>query len=97
MYQLIIRPKATNMAEKAYDWYEEQQVGLGKLFVTELVSCYDKLEAWPAAYTKIYKNYRHIILRTFPYVVVFEIIKDDVVIYAVFHTSRNPRKKFKKQ
>ncbi len=95
MYRLIIRPQATSMAEKAYDWYEEQQLGLGKSFVTELMSCYDKLEAWPTAYAKINKNYRHIILKTFPYVVIFEIIKEDIVIYAVFHTSRNPRKKFK--
>ena len=97
MYRLVIRPQATTMAEEAYNWYEDEQAGLGKLFVAELMSCYDKLETWPAAYTKINKNYRHIILRTFPYVVVFEIIKEDVVIYAVFHTSRSPRKKFKKQ
>lgn len=96
MYQLIIRPRATNMAEKAYNWYEKQQPGLGKLFVAELITCYDKLETWPAAYTIINKNYRHIILKTFPYVVIFEIIKQDVIIYAVFHTSRDPRTKFKK-
>ncbi|MES2427427.1 MAG: type II toxin-antitoxin system RelE/ParE family toxin [Bacteroidota bacterium] len=96
MYQLVIRPRATNMAEKAYNWYEEQQPGLGKLFIAELIGCYDKLETWPAAYTIINRNYRQIILKTFPYVVVFEIIKQDVVVYAVFHTSRDPQKKFKK-
>jgi plasmid stabilization system protein ParE len=96
MYQLIIRPLATTMAEKAYDWYEEQQSGLGKLFVTELVSCYDKLETWPAAYAKIYRDYRQIILKTFPYVVVYEIIAENVVVFAVFHTNQNPKKKFKK-
>lgn len=96
MCNLIIRPRATNMAKEAYNWYEEQQVGLGKLFVAELVSCYDNLETWPAAYAKINKNYRHIILRTFPYVVVFEVLKEEVVVFAVFHTSRSPRMKFKK-
>jgi plasmid stabilization system protein ParE len=96
MYQLIIRPRATEMAEKAYDWYEGQQPGLGKLFIAELISCYDKLETWPAAYTVINKNYRHIVLKTFPYVVIFEIFEDKVVIFSVFHTSQSPRKKFKK-
>ena len=47
MYQLIIRPQATDMAEKAFDWYEEQQVGLGHLFAAELAGCYDRLETWP--------------------------------------------------
>jgi plasmid stabilization system protein ParE len=96
MYQLIIKPRAIEMAKEAYDWYEEQQIGLGDLFLIELDACYDRLETWPASYAKIKKNFRQIILRTFPYVIVFELFKDEVVIYAVFHTSRNPRKKFKK-
>ncbi len=96
MYQLIIKPRAIEMAKEAYQWYEDQQAGLGDLFLLELESCYDKLEAWPDSYAKIKKNFRQIILKTFPYVVVFEIFKNDVVIYAVFHTSRSTRKKFKK-
>jgi hypothetical protein len=96
MYTLVIKPRAIAMAKEAYHWYEEQQTGLGDLFLIELESCYDKLEAWPDSYAKINKNFRQIILRTFPYVVIFEIFKDDVVIYTVFHTSRSTRKKFKK-
>ena len=96
MYQLVFKPRAISMVKEAYDWYEEQQTGLGELFLHELESCYDKLEAWPVSFTKIKKNYRHIIIRTFPYVIVYEVIQNDVVIYSVFHTSRSPRKKFKK-
>ena len=96
MYQLVIKPGAIEMAKEAYKWYEEQQPGLGDLFLIELDSCYDKLETFPLVYAKIKKNFRQIILKTFPYVVVFDIFKDEVVIYAVFHTSRNPGKKFKK-
>ena len=96
MYQLIIKPRAIEMAKDAYEWYEEQQIGLGDLFLKELDRCYDKIEVWPASYAKIKNNFRQIILRTFPYVVVFEVFKNDVVVYAVFHTSRSPKKKFKK-
>jgi len=84
------------MAREAYLWYEKQRVGLGEIFLDELDECYDKLELWPESYQKIQKNFRQIIVNTFPYVIVFEILKNDVVVYAVFHTSRNPRKKFKK-
>jgi toxin ParE1/3/4 len=96
MYALVLKPRAIEMAKEAYEWYEEQQTGLGDLFLRELERCYDKLESGPALYNKIKKNFRQIILKTFPYVVVFEIDNNDVVIYAVFHTSRNSRKKFKK-
>ncbi len=95
MYRLLLKPRAIKMTQDAYDWYEERQDGLGELFLQELESCYDKLEAWPAAYTKIKKDFRHIVLKTFPYVVIFKIIKNDLIIYAVFHTSRSPKKKFK--
>ena len=84
------------MAKEAYDWYNEQQDGLGDRFLEELRDCRNKLESWPDAYTKVKKSYRQFVLHTFPYVVVFKIIKTDVIVYAVFHTSRNPRKKFKK-
>ena len=70
---------------------------MGDLFLDELESYYDKLEALPLAYNKIRKNFRQAVLHKFPYVIVFEIIKKEVVIYSIFHTSRNPKKKFKKQ
>jgi plasmid stabilization system protein ParE len=96
MYRLIVKPHAIEMAKEAYQWYEEQQTGLGDIFLHEIENCYDKIEVWPSSYAKIKKNYRQIILRTFPYVIVFEILKQEVIIYAVFHTSRRPQKKFKK-
>ena len=95
-HNLIIKPRAVEMAQEAFDWYEEQQAGLGDLFLAELENGFDKLETWPSSYAIIKKNYRQFILRTFPYAIVYEILNSDVVIYAVFHTSRNPRKKFKK-
>ena len=97
MYQLIIKPKAIEMIKEAYEWYNEQQPGLGDLFLQELESYYDKLEFWPTVYSKIKRNFRQVVLHTFPYVIVFEIIKGDVVVYSIFHTSRSPKKKFKKQ
>ncbi len=96
MYQLVLKARAIQMAKEAYDWYEEQQSGLGELFLIEVDKCYDKIEGSPELYAKIKNNFRQIILKTFPYVVVFETVKNEVIVYAVFHTSRNPRKKFKK-
>ena len=96
MYALIIKPNAIDMAKEAYQWYEEQQSGLGDSFMIELDSCYDKLEISPISYTKIKKHFRHILLKKFPYVVIFEVINNDVIVYSVFHTSRNPRKKFRR-
>jgi plasmid stabilization system protein ParE len=97
MYQVIMKSGAIKMAKEAYEWYDEQQPGLGITFLRELRDCRDNLESRPEAYQKIKKNYRQLVLHTFPYVIVFEIIKNEVVVYAVFHTSRNPKKKFSRK
>lgn len=91
MYQLIIKPRAVLMQQEAYIWYEQQQPGLGEKFLGELEDKYQKISNNPRAYGKRNESYRHIVLRKFPYVIVFRIIKKTVVIYAVFHTSRNPQ------
>lgn len=96
MYQLIIKPKAIVMAKEAYRWYEDQQIGLGDMFLQELNNCYDKLEIRPESYGRIKNDFRQIILRTFPYVVVFELFDEQVIVYSVFHTRRSPKKKFKR-
>jgi len=66
MYRLIIRQTATEMAKDAFDWYEEQKFGLGNSFLDELRSCYEKIKTAPVSYTKIKKNFRHILLKRFP-------------------------------
>ena len=97
MYQLVLKPRAVKMAKAAYKWYEEQQPGLGDRFLEELERCYDKIETTPGIYAKIKNNFQQIILKTFPYVIVFEVLNDDIIVYAVFHTSRSPQKKFRKE
>jgi hypothetical protein len=95
MYQLVIKQRAFLMMQEAYDWYEKQRTGLGEEFLVELDVYFKKLEETPMFYGKIKKNYRQLSLNRFPYVIVFEIIKNEVIIFAIFHTSRNPKFKFK--
>jgi len=35
---------------------------------------------------------RKVVVKKFPYIIVFEIENNDVVVYAVFHTKQNPVK-----
>ena len=95
MHQLVLKPRAILMAKDAYDWYEAQRRGLGEIFLTELDTCYKKIQTNPAANGKVKKNYRQGRLLRFPYVVVYEIIRTDIVVLSVFHTRRNPGHKFK--
>ena len=95
MHQLVLKPRAILMVKDAYDWYEAQRQGLGEIFLAELDTCYKKILMNPSTYSKVKKNYRQGRLLRFPYVVVYEIIRRDVVVLSVFHTRRNPGHKFK--
>lgn len=96
MNQLIIRERAVSMITEAYHWYEDRQAGLGEAFLKELELFYSKLITNPLAFHRIHKNFRQVALKRFPYVVVYEVFKKEIVVFAVFHTKRNPRLKFKR-
>ena len=97
MHQLVIKPRAINMQSDAYQRYEEKQKGLGELFLEELDECIGKLQTQPMVYSYAEPGYRYLILRKVPFVIVYKIIKTTVVVYAVFHTNRNPKEKFKRK
>jgi hypothetical protein len=52
---------------------------------------FQKLELYPLNYGYYFRPYRHIILKGFPYRVVFNAEKNKVRILAIFHRSRNPK------
>ena len=83
------------MMQEAYDWYVLQQQDLGDSFISVLESAFLKISSHPEYYGIVIKKYRQIKIAHFPYVIIYEIIQDSVVVYAVFHTSKNPKKKFR--
>jgi toxin ParE1/3/4 len=95
MYSLITRPRALAMIQKAYQWYEEQKQGLGEEFLAELQQYYRKLQAHPEYFGKQKKTFRQAVLKRFPYVITYKIIKTKVVVFGVFHTRRNSKFKFR--
>jgi plasmid stabilization system protein ParE len=96
-YTIAVKPGAEDDIDHAYNWYEDQRKGLGKEFLAELEVYYKKLEQQPMVFGKASKNYRQVVLRKFPYIILFEISKTEVIIFAVFHKSRNPKNKLRRK
>jgi len=89
-YKLIVRDKALAELNDAYDWYEEQSLGLGDDFVSEIEKCYHKLIANPTHYPFLYPKDRRIKTNRFPYVLIFRIIEDEVIVLRVRHDRQKP-------
>lgn len=93
MYQLQVLRKAREDMQKTANWYDEQQPGVGDRFLREVISTFRLIEAEPLHYQERFsKKFRYANVHVFPFVVVFKIKKELVVINSVFHTSRNPKR-----
>jgi plasmid stabilization system protein ParE len=93
MYQLQVLRKAREDMQKSADWYNEQQPQLGDRFLSEVIRTFRLIENNPLHYEqKFSKQFRFAMLNIFPYLVVFKIKNQLVIVNAVFHTSRNPKK-----
>ncbi len=97
-YEIIIDEFAIQEAQDAYDYYENKQEGLGEKFKVELSNSIDSISENPKYNRRIKNNIRQCLLNKFPFVVIFEIMeeKDIVIVYSIFHTSRNPKHKLDK-
>lgn len=97
-YALLFRDKAVEEIKLAYDWYEEQMIGLGERFLNTVKHNTDLVLSNPNTFKTTYKNFKEVYLKEFPFVIVYFIDKSNhkIIIISVFHCSRNPKKKFKK-
>ena len=99
-FTVIVKQEAHQDTIDAYDYYEEKLTGLGERFLNALQQRYKELSANPNLYGYIdedpLKVLRDVKLEKFPFVVVYEIVEKEVVIYAVHNTYKHPRNKLRK-
>jgi len=97
-YTLVFNSEAEKEFSAAYHWYEEQLTGLGERFQQETDQQIQKILANPGTYHLSKGNYRESLVSHFPFTVVYAIDKRKKTIYisSIFHTSRNPKGKYRK-
>ena len=89
---IVFRPEAKADVLAAYDWYEEQQSGLGSVFVDALSGLLDRIKEMPRMYAVVFHDARRAKLRTFPYLTYYRVHADRIEVIAVFHGSRDPKR-----
>jgi len=87
----IILPLAQYELNQAIEFYEEQLIGLGILFRNEIFEAIDFICLYPEGYQFITKHTRKCPLRKFPYLILYGIIDNTIIISAIAHQHRHPR------
>ncbi len=97
-YSFIINEEAIDELKEAFLWYEEQQSGLGKEFRTEVYNKLSKVCNNPFHYKIPSKKFHEALIKRFPFLIVYFVDEKNelIIVTAIFHTSRNPKSKFKR-
>lgn len=90
--RLIVRRDAEADIAAGHGWYEEQREGLGAEFVEEISATIDAIEEEPLRFPKTFRDLRRALVRRFPYGVFFMVGPQTIVVVAVMHLARNPRR-----
>ncbi|HVZ98329.1 MAG TPA: type II toxin-antitoxin system RelE/ParE family toxin [Chitinophagaceae bacterium] len=84
---------------EAYAWYEERQSGLGDRFMNSVENKLKQISNNPGYYSKKYgTNFRQAKIDDFPYLIVYEFFKRKGIIHiaAIYHSKRNPKRKYRR-
>ncbi len=83
-------PLADTDLNQAAAWYESKRIGLGYEFLLEFDRLKKYIKSFPKMFPAIENETRKASMGRFPYVVIYEVLKDEILIIAVFHTKRHP-------
>lgn len=90
-YQLLLSDESRLDILDAFSWYEIQREGLGKDFELCLEAGLNSLQRNPLSYQKRFREVHVYFITRFPYGIHYTVEGDEIKVFAVFHTSRNPK------
>ena len=90
--ELRLRPEAELDLAEAALWYEEQGSGLGDQFLDEVLAVFSTIAETPLMYPIVHRSTRRALIHRFPFGVYYRVETTAIVVVAVMHGSRNPRR-----
>jgi len=85
-------PAAERELEDAFWWYERQRSGLGLEFLLAFDAVVESLRRLPEGRELVALKTRKALLRRFPYLVLYAVEAERILITAVFHARRDPQR-----
>lgn len=90
--EVRLRPEAEQDVADAAGWYEKQREGLGHEFLDEILTMLLSIADNPLMYPNVHRNTRRAIIHRFPFCVYYQLEDATIVVVAVMHGSRSPRR-----
>jgi toxin ParE1/3/4 len=87
-YTLVVQSEAVVDMQEAFEWHEERRTGLGFELMTEIEVGFERICKHPQHYASINEKYRRLRTNRFPYLVIYEIEDNNIIVIAVKRTSQ---------
>ena len=88
--RIAFRPEARSEAFSAQNWYESRALGLGQEFARAFEVALASAVRNPQAYSLVEGACRRVLLRKFPFSLIYRADTEVLVVVAVFHHRREP-------
>ncbi len=75
---------------RAVEYYDRRVPGLGDEFVEEVERAVEEIASFPESGSPYLADTRRVVVRRFPYSVVYRVRPEEIVILAVAHQRRRP-------
>lgn len=92
-FGLEIKEEAKFHIEEAFIYYNKINENLGLRFLDTLEKYFIKIQNNPFLFQTKYTNIREAYIRDFPYLIIYEIIENKIIVYAIFLAYKSPKKK----
>ena len=77
---------------EAANWYDRRSPGLGEVFIDIAEHCAADVIADPERFAQSFGGCRYIRLPRFPYILLFDVVDDELLMLGVLHTARSIEK-----
>jgi len=83
-------PKSELELNQAIDYYETYQSKLGLAFFNEILLAINNIIAFPYAWSKISNECHRILLKRFPYGIIYSVESNHILIISIMNIHRKP-------
>lgn len=91
-YNIILLSKAIDDFDASVEWYKSIDVQLAKQFISEVDATFNLIAINPLLFPCVFNKYRMVNTQKFPFKIVYNVNENRIVIVAIFHHKRNPKK-----
>ncbi|HEY4114976.1 MAG TPA: type II toxin-antitoxin system RelE/ParE family toxin [Rhizomicrobium sp.] len=92
MSRFVFHAEADRELDDAMSWYEERKQGLGGQFRAAVDQALSTIQSNPKAFARVVGPYRRLVMRRFPYGIIYWPREGEVYILSVFHSHRDPER-----